>query len=192
MSAAEALKAARAAGIRLSIDGNLLKLEAAAAPPSALLDLLSCHRSGMVAMLRIGADGWSGVDWLSFFDKRAGIAEFDRGLPREKAGAQAFEACVSEWLNHNPVCSLPGYCLGCNGRELAHDPLLPFGVEPTGHAWLHSRCWCAWYASREVEAIAALAVKGIVPPRGTQVKELFGLHPDVPRPDMSPWGSYGC
>ena len=49
MSAAEALKAARAAGIRFEIDGDDLVLEAPVAPPPIVLDLLSrqqdtCHR----------------------------------------------------------------------------------------------------------------------------------------------------
>ena len=39
-----------------------------------------------------------------------------------------------------------------------YDPLLPYGVEPTGHAWLHSRCWEAWHAARKSEAAAALKV----------------------------------
>ena len=46
----------------------------------------------------------------------------------------------------------------------AHDPLLPFGIEPTGHAWLHSRCWPAWHAGRKAEAVAALAAMGIAEP----------------------------
>ncbi len=40
MSAAEALKAARAAGIKLAIDGDDLVLEASAPPPSAILEVL--------------------------------------------------------------------------------------------------------------------------------------------------------
>ena len=46
MSAAEALKAARAAGIELGIDGDDLVLEATAPPPAAVLDLLSRHKAG--------------------------------------------------------------------------------------------------------------------------------------------------
>ena len=30
-----------------------------------------------------------------------------------------------------------------------HDPLLPHGIEATGHAWLHSRCWSAWHAGTQ-------------------------------------------
>ena len=43
-------------------------------------------------------------------------------------------------------------------REYGYDPLVPYGVEPTGHAWLHSRCWEAWHAARKSEAAAALKV----------------------------------
>jgi hypothetical protein len=90
---------------------------------------------------------------------RAGIGEFDGGLPRAESEARAFACCVAEWLNRNPVRSPPGRCLGCGNGDHAHDPLLPFGIESTGHAWLHSLCWSAWYAG--VEAVAALANLGI-------------------------------
>ena len=164
MSAAEALKAARAAGVELRLDGDDLVLEASAPPPAAVLDLLSRHKPGIVALLRPGRDGWSAEDWQVFFDERAGIAEFDGGLPRPEAEARAFACCVVEWLNRNPVRSPPGRCLACGGGDHAHDPLLPFGVEPTGHAWLHSRCWPAWRAAGKAEAVAALAAMGIAPP----------------------------
>ena len=41
-------------------------------------------------------------DWQVFFDERAGIIEFDGGLPRAEAEAQTFACRVVEWLNHNP------------------------------------------------------------------------------------------
>jgi hypothetical protein len=164
MSAAEALKAARAAGIRLEIDGDALTLEASEAPPPAVLDLLSRHKAGVVALLRPANDGWSAADWLAFFDERAGIAAFNGGLPRDQAEARAVACCVAEWLNRNPVRSPPGRCFGCGGGEHAHDPLLPFGTDPNSHAWLHSRCWPAWYAGRQAEAVAALAMMGIAAP----------------------------
>ena len=55
MSAAEALKAARAAGIRVEIDGDDLVLEAPVPPPPIVLDLLSRHKSHVIAMLRLQA-----------------------------------------------------------------------------------------------------------------------------------------
>lgn len=157
MSAVHTLKLARAAGIRIGIDGDALTLDADAAPPSAVLNLLARHKAQLIALLRPGRDGWSGEDWRAFFDERAGIAEFDGGLPRPEAEALAFECCVGEWLNRNPVNSPPSCCHGCGETKHAHDPLLPFGTEPTGKVWLHARCWPHWHASRKAEAVAALS-----------------------------------
>jgi hypothetical protein len=164
MSAAQALKAARAAGVRLGIDGKNLMLEADAAPPPSVIDLLTCHRADVIALLQTERDGWSGEDWRAFFDERAGIAEFDGGLPREQAEALAYACCVPEWLNRNFARSPPGRCLACGGADNRYDALLPCGIESTGHAWLHSHCWSAWYAARQAEAVAALEAMGIATP----------------------------
>jgi hypothetical protein len=161
VSAFQALKAARDAGVRIGIDGDALTLDAEAVPPAAVLEHLSRYKAQVIALLRPGGAGWSGEDWRAFFDERAGIAEFDGGIPREQAEAHAHACCVAEWPNRNPVCSPPGRCLGCGGSEHAHDRLLPFGTEQTGHAWLRSRCWEAWHASRKAEAVAALPTFGI-------------------------------
>jgi hypothetical protein len=161
MSAVHALKVARAAGIRIGIDGDTLTLNADAEPLPGVLELLSLYKTQVIALLRIGGDGWSGEDWCGFFDERAGMAEFDGGLPRDQAEARAFACCVAEWLNLNSVHSPPGRCLGCGDTEHGHNPLVPFGTEPIGHAWLHSRCWPAWHESRKAEAAAALSTFGI-------------------------------
>jgi hypothetical protein len=126
MNAAVALKAARAAGVELAIDGDDLVLNATSAPPAAVLDALSRHKAEIVVLLRPGQDGWSAEDWQVFFDERAGIVEFDGGLPPAEAEAQAFACCVIEWLNRNPERSPAGRCLECGDREYAHDPLLPY------------------------------------------------------------------
>jgi hypothetical protein len=161
MNAAETLKAARVAGISVEIDGDDLALEAA--PPDAVLDLLSCHKVGLLALLRPGRDGSSAEDCQVFFDERAGIAEFDGGLSRGQAEACAFACCTAEWLKRNPVRSLSErYNTGGGVHE--HKSLLPYGLETTGDAWLHSRCWPAWYAGRKAEAVAALEAIGIAFP----------------------------
>jgi hypothetical protein len=118
-----------------------------------------------VALLRSGSDSWSGEDWLVFFNERAGIAEFDGGLSRTEAEARALECSAAEWMNRNPARSPPGRCLQCGGREEKWDRLLPFGTEPTGHAWLHSRCWGAWHANRKARAVAVLSLT-LGPPDG--------------------------
>jgi hypothetical protein len=164
VSAAEALKAARAAGISVHVDGNDLVLEASAPPPSVVLDLLSRQKAEILTLLQPAENGWSAEDWQAFFDERAGIAEFDSGAPRAQAEARAFACSVAEWLNRNPVRSPPGRCHGCGGGDHGHDPLLPFGIESIGHAWLHSRCWTAWRAERKAEAVTALAAMGIKHP----------------------------
>jgi hypothetical protein len=111
-------------------------------------------------------DGWTGEDWQAFFEERAAIAEFDGGLSRTQAEAQAFECCVVEWLSRNPGRSTPGRCLSCGSGERLNDPLLPFAAKITGAAWLHSLCWEAWSEKRRAEAIRSLSAVGIVESQG--------------------------
>ncbi len=128
--------------------------------------LLSLHKSGVVALLRPGRDGWSVEDWRVFFDERAAIAEFDGELPRPEAEARAFDCCLTEWMNRNPVRSEPDQCLACGGSDQVGGRLLPFGTRISGHAWLHSACWEAWFQERKAETVTTLAAMGI----GTESK----------------------
>jgi hypothetical protein len=164
MSAAEVLRTARAAGLQIATDGCDLLLEAREPPSPQVLSALASHKSGIIALLRASDGGWTAADWQAYFDERAGIAEFDGGLSRRQAEARAFACCVAEWLNRHPVLSSPGRCLSCGSGDHTGDVLLPFGIEPIGHAWLHSRCWSAWYANRKAQAIAALSVMGLPAP----------------------------
>ena len=162
MSALHALSAARAAGVRIRLDGDELDLSAEQEPPDTLLDLLHRHKPELLRLLRPSLEGWSAEDWRAFFDERAAIYEFDGGLPRPEAEARAFDCCVVEWLNRNAIQSPLGRCLNCGGGEPPGDPLLSFGTDTSGgHAWLHRACWPAWHRTREAEAIAALASMGI-------------------------------
>jgi hypothetical protein len=161
MSVANVVMEARAAGIQLRVEGDNLLLEAPAAPSPSVLEQLSLHKPAILLWFQPGVDGWSADDWYAYFGERAGIAEFDGGLPRSVAEAQAFACCVTEWMNRNPETSSPEQCVVCGGGDSANDPLLPFGVEPDGHAWLHSRCWQGWYERREADAAIALAKMGI-------------------------------
>ena len=114
MSAAEALKAAREAGIELEVEGDDLVWAADEQPAAAILDLLSRHKAGIVRLLRPATDGWSAEDWQAFFDERAGIAEHDGGFTRLDAEMSAFEDCVDHWLAlHPPLANQHGYCLRC-------------------------------------------------------------------------------
>jgi hypothetical protein len=81
-------------------------LAAGTAPPPAVLDLVASHKAGIVALLRPANDGWSGEDWLAFFDERAGIAELDGRLSRLFAEARAF-AMSTKKPAANPPKSTP-------------------------------------------------------------------------------------
>ena len=116
MSAEQALRAAHAAGVTVRIVDEALLLKANAEPPQKVLDALSLHKMGIMALLRLGYDSWSAEDWQAYFDERVGIAEFGAGLSRSDAQTSAFGCCVSEWLNHYPVSSPPDYPGPVRGR----------------------------------------------------------------------------
>jgi hypothetical protein len=52
VNGAEALRAARDAGVVVGVDGDDLILEASAPPPAAILDSLSHHKPEVLALLR--------------------------------------------------------------------------------------------------------------------------------------------
>jgi len=56
VTATEALKQARAAGIQVRIDGDDLTLEASAPPPGEVLDLLARHKSDILVLLRLASN----------------------------------------------------------------------------------------------------------------------------------------
>jgi hypothetical protein len=161
MTAAQALHAAHAAGITVAIDGEALLLEGAVEPPQAVLDELARYKPVILDLLRRGPCGWSAEDWRLFFEERAAIAEFDGGLPRTAADAQALACCIVEWLNRNPTPSAPGRCAWCGQAESNDAGVLPYGTEPGTHIWLHAECWPAWQKVRRSQATEALARMGI-------------------------------
>jgi hypothetical protein len=107
MSAAEALKAARAVGISIEVDGGDLILQASAAPPGDVIDALSRYKQAIIALMRPASDCWSQEDWRCYFDERVRRAE-SGGLPRSQAQARAFACCIPEWLNRHMIRSTPG------------------------------------------------------------------------------------
>ena len=154
MSAVQALKMARDAGIELELDADDLVLKASAEPPAAVLELLSFHKTGVVALLRPGRDGWSAEDWQVFFDERAGIAEFDGYYPRIDAEIIAFEDCVDRWLALNPPTSRsPESCLLCGKAASVKDSDMVHIVDSSNRsARVHATCAPRWKVLRRVEA----------------------------------------
>jgi hypothetical protein len=164
MTAAEALEAARAVGVRVDTDGPDLLLDAEAAPPDAVLDALKRHKAKIVVLIRSGTQAWSREDWRAFFEERAAVAAVVGGLSRPHAEAQALEWCIVEWMTQNPETSDPGQCAWCRGRDASGSAILPFGRDATGHAWLHGRCWDHWYREKRQRVVRALVCLGVKVP----------------------------
>lgn len=172
MSAADALNAARDAGVELHLDGDDLLLEAAAPPPAAVLNLLLRNKSGIVALLRPRRDGWSAEDWHVFFEERSGIREHDGGQQRVTAEQGAVEDCVAQWLALTPpLADEPSAgCLAC-GKSDDHRTLVPH-LTRGGHFWLHASCWDVYLANRRKLALIGLRIAWPSMP---------GLCPDIRR-----------
>ena len=64
MNAAQVMKQAAAAGIRIAIEGDSLSLEATAPPPQAIIELITQHKPEIINLLRSGREGLAEVTWL--------------------------------------------------------------------------------------------------------------------------------
>jgi hypothetical protein len=162
MSAAEALRAAHTAGIRVTVDGDDLVLEAHTPPPPSILDDLRCCKVDILALLRSPTRAWSVEDWCALFARRTAIHERKFGLDRADAERHALDDLITEWLTcHPPTCSNAAagcvYCGGPNGDGKVLLPVLAGG----GHTWVHDRCHQHWMETRSSEAREALASLGI-------------------------------
>ncbi len=80
----------RAAGGRVMIIEDRLKVRAPLPLPDKLVAELRLHMAEVMAFLQDRKAAWTPEDWRAFFDERAGIAEHDGGLLRADAERQAF------------------------------------------------------------------------------------------------------
>jgi hypothetical protein len=90
MTAVTTIASAVAAGITIKVDGTRLVLSAPERPGDHLLEDLRREKPAITAYLREVA-AWTAEDWQALFDERAGIMEYDGGLPREEAEKHAKE-----------------------------------------------------------------------------------------------------
>jgi hypothetical protein len=155
MSATEALRCAANAGVRVRVDGDDLKLTASSEPPAFVLELLSRQKAHIISLLRSSDRGWSGEDWLAYFDERAGIAEYDGKLSRQRAEAVAFGSCVLKWLE------LAFQCPELERCSCAGDAASDVSTSPCRREW-QNEGWCA--------ALDFLKKNGIEPARDKRLQ----------------------
>ena len=160
MSAAEALKAARAAGIEL--DTRRRRSGAGGGLGSRRPLCSTCCRATRPRSWRCcgpADDGWSAEDWQAFFDERAGIAEFDGGLSRLDAEMYRLRGLRRSvgWRLHPPVGGEHGYCLRC-GSSVSDQDKSSVVVTCVGGTTgrLHASCASDWKNRRRWEARTAL------------------------------------
>jgi hypothetical protein len=125
MNAAEALRAARMAGVVVRIEDGGLALEAKAQPPAEILELLARDKAGVVALLRAANRNASAAKpatppdsyWRDWYQERAAIRQFDAGYRREDAERLAFGEVVEAWCRAHPIEPHLLRCAGC-GKPL--------------------------------------------------------------------------
>lgn len=91
MSAVGLILKARAAGVQLHVDGNVLVLQASTPPRKVLLDRISRYKAAIVLRLRPEANVGSKEYWHALLDERAGMAGSESGLPRDRAVPRGFD-----------------------------------------------------------------------------------------------------
>ena len=115
MKAAELIRHVERAGAQLRLIGDEIQIKKRTLLTPSEISALAHQRDAIRRYLRDRAsDPWDGVDYRTFFEERAGISEYDGGLPREEAEWQAFEDSIQCWLHHNPPSpSGPERCVHC-------------------------------------------------------------------------------
>ena len=112
-------------------------------------------------------NGGSYFDWHKYFYQRVDVAVQIGGMMRDKAVQQAYEACITRWLDTTPVNIPVDICPHCLHR-VNPAASTAFVVNGGGHM-LHHSCNPHWISRRRQEAIAALAKVGIISVDGIKI-----------------------
>jgi hypothetical protein len=63
-----------------------------------MLEVIRRNKADILTLLVADYRVWTAEDWQVFYDERAGIAEFDAGLPKAHAEHMAYEQWYSPLL----------------------------------------------------------------------------------------------
>jgi hypothetical protein len=162
-----AITAARQHGVQFKVKDRGLVLEARKVPPAPIMEALNAQKAHIMASLKPMSSKPAAEDWLVFFRKRVIAEEIFNGLSVEQARVQAFEWCITVWLNEHPELTANDKCAWCQGQEKSSHVVVPFGINPSGLTWLHSECWWKWRDARRSKAFNALITCGIQHPQSS-------------------------
>jgi hypothetical protein len=73
VKAAEVIKKATAAGVRIAIEGDGLLLEATAPPPKTIIELITQHKAEIIDLLRSGRGGPAEETQVSWLDMTVAV-----------------------------------------------------------------------------------------------------------------------
>jgi hypothetical protein len=92
--------------------------------------------------------------------QRPGVALREEPLPwrnpPDASPLPSIELQIIEWRDQYPAPSGSGRCAWCGGPEAPGTVVVPFGVLPATHAWLHCECWSDWHRAQQNQAVRAL------------------------------------
>ena len=165
-SAAALLDELGRSGARVRRSGGQLVVDG---PETVVSDTLVERIRSLKKELLATFDEWTARDWRSYFERARVAARTVGRSSRREAEAQAYGACIVEWISQNHRASSPERCVQCHAAEREGATLVPFGTDRSGHTWLHLSCWPTWVASRRSEAVAALSVAGVDDPGPAEV-----------------------
>jgi hypothetical protein len=78
MNATEALRAARAVGVTVNVEGDDLVLEALGPPPAGVIEMLARAKASIVDLLRSKTPSATANDWQTYFRERVATAPIER------------------------------------------------------------------------------------------------------------------
>lgn len=142
MSAAEILERAKAAGVTLWNEEGALRYRGDKAAAESLLPILKAHKPELLVALRAED---AAEDLREHFEERAGILEYDAGLPRAQAELEAARItvtyarnCCYQWASLRVALSAYPELLAALPEKAGPVDSLPLGVSKV--AVLKGRC----------------------------------------------------
>ena len=165
--AVDLLRQVEAAGGSVEARGEKLTLRAPQPLPDLLMDSLRQHKSEVLSFVRTKE-----ADWLTEFEERAAILEYEQGLPRSDAEERAYETLLVRWLNSNPPERADrDRCAACGGWLIGDFVPLALRDKTGRPVWVHSGgvhgdgCLRTFWKKRRAEAERALDAAGVRRPK---------------------------